>query len=217
MWGAAKKHVLVAAALVVFVAAHSLVPHKEDRFLFPVLPLLFVLLGSALAEIRSGGRWSRRAFAFFWSVNAAALIVTSSSDAYRNLTVPLSEIREKAQGAEVLIVGTTRAHVPAYYLGGDEHLRTLKTLADFSTELQAGIRPRGFVLFWPGPSPDERSRLDALGLGCGEPTIFQGDVADRVMVLLNPEHNRRRQATALFDCRDRVVASCRPSAYELHN
>jgi len=37
---------------------HQLIPHKEERFLFTVYPMFFVLLGAALAECAEGGIWS---------------------------------------------------------------------------------------------------------------------------------------------------------------
>jgi len=40
--------------------------HKEDRFLFPIVPFLLVLLGAALAELWRTGRSGRIVVASFW-------------------------------------------------------------------------------------------------------------------------------------------------------
>ncbi|MEE8409364.1 MAG: hypothetical protein V3T05_07150, partial [Myxococcota bacterium] len=52
LWRTFRAHLLVGTGLTSFILVHSVIGHKEDRFLFSVLPLVFVLLGGALAEIR---------------------------------------------------------------------------------------------------------------------------------------------------------------------
>lgn len=50
----------LAAAAAVYVVIYSLLPHKETRFLFPVLPLLDLLAGKGLANLRRAAWVDRR-------------------------------------------------------------------------------------------------------------------------------------------------------------
>ncbi|MFC1609957.1 hypothetical protein ACFL6C_03280 [Myxococcota bacterium] len=201
LWRAARAHPLVAVSLVVFVLAHSLVPHKEDRFLFPILPLLFVVLGAALAAIREGGRWQRGALWLFWIVNGLVLVPATLSDGHRNLTVPLSEIHNMPGSYDVAVVGMK--HAPAYYLGNGSRMHVMKELDTFCERVQRGMLSPDFVLLRPVPDSNVLARVGATGLSCEGPREYRGDLVDRLLVVLNPRHNKRRAATGLLDCRPR--------------
>lgn len=53
---AARRHVLLGATLVVFVAVHSVFPHKEIRFLYPILPAVIVMAIAGAYELHQ--RWA---------------------------------------------------------------------------------------------------------------------------------------------------------------
>jgi hypothetical protein len=197
IWQACRRHGLVALGLAVFVLAHSLVGHKEDRFLFPILPLLFVLLGAALADLAAVGRRGRTALRWFWAVNAVALFVAIASDAQQNLTRPLLDVSRRGQVSEVAVVGLR--NVPRFYLGTSVRLLEVRNLDDLVVAIESGRRPEA-ILFRPVPSTETLERIRALGLACAAPRIYTGDFADRMLVRLNPRRNRRRQPTGLARC-----------------
>jgi Alg9-like mannosyltransferase family len=53
-WGAIRQPA-VAAIMALFVIAHSLIPHKEARFLWPLIPLGCLLLAAAVVDLRQRG------------------------------------------------------------------------------------------------------------------------------------------------------------------
>ncbi len=199
LWRAARSHALVSLCLAVFVLAHTLVPHKEDRFMFPILPLALVLLAAALVDLHRGGRWERWTVRFFWAFNVVALVVATTSDAHRNLTTPLAAIGRLGGTYEVAVVGSRQ--VPDYYLGSSSRAQGFAETDLFVDAVITGKLRPDFVLFRPEPNPYELEVLRNLGLQCRGPTMFPGDLVDRVLVVLNPRHNERRHAVALFDCR----------------
>ncbi len=58
-------------AVAAFVLVHSVIAHKEDRFLFPMVPFLAVLIPMAFSESRSGGTRGRDALRRFGHVGHA--------------------------------------------------------------------------------------------------------------------------------------------------
>ncbi len=83
LWRAYRKAPLIGIPLGVFVIVHSIIPHKEERFLFSVLPLAFALLGAALAQVK------RPVAIAFWTLNAVGLVVATLSDGQRSIIDPL--------------------------------------------------------------------------------------------------------------------------------
>lgn len=68
---------------VVFLLSHSLSPHKEERFLVPVLPLLLFLLVPAASYLwKNGQRWRRY---WFLGTNSALLVLACANVPQRNL------------------------------------------------------------------------------------------------------------------------------------
>lgn len=71
-----------------FLLAHSLTPHKEERFIVPVLPVfLFCLVPLAAHLWNHGDRWRK---IWFLGLNSFLLILTCTNTAQRNL-VALAE------------------------------------------------------------------------------------------------------------------------------
>jgi len=184
-------HPSVAAALATFVAVHSLIGHKEERFMFPVLPLFFVLAGAGLAAMRKSTPGARRAYAGFIVVNVLGLALATASDSHRALVDPLLEAG-RAGAVRALYVGRPQL-VPSLYFGSRRDVVAVTR----ASELEGRDWPDGWtrVLGEPGTRPN----LAALGWRCGETRESQGDLVDRALLALNP-HNKRRGALAVTDC-----------------
>jgi phosphatidylinositol glycan class B len=86
LWGARRLPLLLLVAATI-VAAHSLIPHKEYRFIYPALPLIMILAGIGTAELviaarrltaRPAGWHLPAAVAVaiaFWSATSAAVAI----------------------------------------------------------------------------------------------------------------------------------------------
>lgn len=196
MGRALRAHSTVAVVLGVFVATHSVIGHKEDRFMFPMLPLFFVPLGAALVSLWEGTPWQRRASRAFVAVNALALAITTCSDAHRNIAAPLLEASRLPQ-ARVAMVGFGR--VPTYY-AGTAQLRMFQTLEALEQAAhQKGARFERVLFNYP-PDAAVAQRVQALPhMHCAAPQLCRGDLVDRVLVRVN-RHNATRGPTALFRC-----------------
>ena len=180
----------------VFLVAHSVVPHKEERFVIPALPLFLVLLTPLAVRLldAAGQRWR---VALFAVVNGVALVLLVSSPIQRTV-LGVAEWLDHHAGIknvvlaqnEVLMPWAFIAHPVARRVGLNESDLTGEVPADCSmvvvslamskaTErVEASGRYRPVARFSPGP-------LEA------------------AVVWLNPRHNARRGPIVVFspvDC-----------------
>ncbi len=197
---AVRRAPLVSVPLGVYVVAHSLIPHKEERFLFSILPLLWVLFGAALAErSRVTGWLGINAVRGFALLNLVLLIPATLSDGNRATVVPLAETVAMTDVARIVVVG--RFVIPTLYL--DRRTAVVRLSPDRF--------PRGFETLGPLPQtsrllfvePPLDAQLNALrtyGLRCEPARTYPGDWLDQLLVWLNPRGNRRRRSRYAVDC-----------------
>ncbi|MBI3178842.1 MAG: hypothetical protein HYZ27_04235, partial [Deltaproteobacteria bacterium] len=214
---AARALPLVTWPFVAFVVFHSLVPHKEERFMLPVLPLFLILLAAAPAALKDlRGRWARLAGwwrptrGFLVVIHAAALLVaiTSQSQAsVRDAMIALRNDREAqaaiSLGPEILAVffgerdlATRRHHQP----DASVLARQLAELAD------AGVPADRFLSF-AADGGKAAILLAAFGVRCDPPHEYSGWWLDRLTYTLNPDHNRRRSPVLIWRCEPPALAA----------
>lgn len=203
LWRSVRRHGTAATLFVAFVLVHSLIGHKEDRFMFPILPLFFVLLGTALEEAARGGVWRVRAVRLFWAANALALVVATLSDAQQNLTRPLLHMARHHDNPTIATVGINL--VPQYYLGGRGSVRTFDDVTALTSAVNNDGARFDYVLF---RDPQDAAAAALQPLGCSTPQLFYGDWLDQLLVWVN-RHNARRDATALLTCGETLAKAMR--------
>lgn len=199
LWRAARAHLVVSVPLALFVLVHSLVEHKEERFLFPALPLVFVVLGAALVEAWRAGGWPKRAAGYFWVMNGVALLVATLSDGQRSVIDPLLEVGRGAPFSSVVSVG--RFEVPRFYAAGRATVeRHANVDALEAAWTPAPPRGRLRIITHPDPPPLLSAALSRHGLDCEPPRVYRGDLVDRLLLVVNPAGNRRRASKTVIDC-----------------
>lgn len=104
-----------------FLVSHSLIANKQERFLLPILPVLFILIVAGLPWLaaRMGGqRLYRALWWYFGVVNVALLIVLTLSFAKKDRVAPLLYVYRRHDATGVLVAQYNQTfHVPEYYLG----------------------------------------------------------------------------------------------------
>lgn len=199
----ARRLPLLSAPVLLFVAAHSLYPGKQERFLLPVLPLLLVLcaLGAcALAE--ESPAWRRRPWlarglwAWFWAANVLLLGLYTAHYSKRSRVEPLGFLRARGDARAVLVetVEPEGAFVPRFYLGSGTPVYALpatRSVAELRAELSAPGAPAPTYAVLTGER-DLSARLERLRPIC--PRLaplarFEPDLVDRLLHRLNPRHN----------------------------
>jgi hypothetical protein len=184
-WRARYRPLLPAVAMfAVFVVAHSLVPHKEERFMVPILPLFLVLLVPVAAWLLEyGARWRA---ALFVVVNVVLLVLVVANPPQRTL-MSLAAYLDRSPSVTELVYSkglflpaafvtrpiTSRLMVPDLTLGCDGRLAVLG-LTDRAAAFAADPAWRRVAHFEPGP-------------------------IERLVVRLNPKRNARRGPLDVYE------------------
>ena len=205
----ARRHGLVFWAWVIFVAVHSLVPHKEERFLYPILTLeLWSLAYLWTAHARSWG--ARRVFTpVLAGVTVMGLLVTSFVNSQAGEIEPPAEIESQFHNVVYLesdsLFGQSRFLF--YFLRPPSELRAVRptdfTATRIDDELTA--RPDRQAVALLTSNADARETLRTLTnvrttrALCGEVRRAQS-LVDQLLYHLNPRHNQRRRPTWYLVC-----------------
>lgn len=206
---------LVAWPFLSFVLLHSLVPHKEERFMLPVLPLFLVLLAAAPSALATAGGRAWEVVKRGWPASRRLLVVihvlllgiSITAQSQANLKDAMLALRDDGGARGVVSMGP---ELQAYFLdrpelvlaGGEVDAvwlaRTLRRVADQP--------PNRFLAFAPDRMKAEILLL-GFGLQCEAAEEISGWWLDRLLYRLNPARNRRRSPVLLWRCEPPAVAA----------
>jgi hypothetical protein len=186
-----------------FVALHSAYAGKQERFLFPVLPLLFVLAaigaGELARDVRALARRPRLVrglWVWFWVANTIALTVYTTNYSKRSRVAPLSWLHAQAdlRGVVLETVEGRAPFVPLFYLGKPVPVYPLprsRSVDELRAEIAAapGAPPNYVVLTGEADLDARLERLRPVFPRLTPVASFQPGVVDRILHRLNPRRN----------------------------
>ena len=207
-WKSIKENWTLFFPILLYVIVHSLYPHKEERYLYPILPLSMVFLARtcSLSIQDALYRWMFRPA--FWLINTLALLITCLV----NTQIPLVGIYGEMQ----------RVSDQVLYLDYD-HLLTRDWVSEF-------FRRPPAKLVHPEQAPNIESVENIWSQNPQLPKILlmssdqkyasqflaahmdlskmhkcsevqeAGTITDRILFLMNPKFNDRRKPTQYFSC-----------------
>lgn len=183
-----------------FLAAHSVVPHKEERFVIPALPLFLALLTPLAAHLLAtpGQRWRA---VFFALVNGAGLLLLVSSPPQRNV-LGLAEWLDHRPGIRSVVLTQDDILLPLAYIAHPVVRRVGLAAAD-----SAAGTPRDCGMIVATLAASEAAERLAVTPRFRLVTRFTPGPLEALVVRLNPKHNARRGPILVF-----APAGCR-SAY----
>jgi len=103
-----------------FLVSHSLIANKQERFLLPILPALFILIVVGLPWLAA--RITRPVYRgmwwYFWTVNTVLLVIVTLSFSKKDRVEPLLIVYRRHDATGVLVAQYNQTFsVPEYYLG----------------------------------------------------------------------------------------------------
>ena len=183
-------------ATLAFLVTHSLIANKQERFLLPILPGLFVLIVAGLPWLAA--RVARPAvyrgmWWYFWIVNAALLVVVTFSFSKKDRVAPLLYLYRRHDATGVLVAQYNQTfHVPEYYLGKPEPQLVVLGRGDAVRDSTSAINY--VILYSDTPEADRIFLSGALHRTLTELTVITPSLADRLAHAINPRHNKARTA-----------------------
>ena len=172
-----KEHWPVVASIGVFLLFHSLIPHKEARFLFPILPLILLLMASG---------WTKRFQWAFLLINTLLLFVVTFSNPQASMVEPIVEAQRRYEGG--LIIETDNDLVGAYIAQG------VFLKKPFRLERIEKLEPKDIPLEMDGPVGVMITGFEIPEWVKERSECFTaGSLTDRLLYRFNPSHNNRRQ------------------------
>lgn len=174
----------------IFVLAHSAVPHKEERFMLPILPLFLIVLTPLLAHFW-GEQEQRWRVYWFGIVNGVLLLLTSFNTPQSNTVNLVRYLGENRQIKIVKSVGDTLVLYPTAFVLNSPKLEGLNLdsagkLEKLDCNTVLVIR-KDYEPLWVKTLSDYKKLRDF------EPGPLEG-----LMVKLNPKQNLRRGSVALY-------------------
>jgi hypothetical protein len=146
-----KKTLMILLPVIVFFISHSLFPKKQERFIFPVVPLILLLSIVGWEEFVKGSLfWSRHRialkalWAWFWAINFILLIPFTMYYSKESRVEAMYTLYEKPISGIVMVGGKLGVPqppmfyagvypIPIYYINDDTQLTPLKTELDNRT------------------------------------------------------------------------------------
>lgn len=192
-------------AALAFLVSHSLIANKQERFLLPILPVLFILIVAGLPWLAArlggvGSRWYRAMWWYFWTVNGALLLVLTFSFAKKDRVAPLLYVYRRHDATGVLVAQYNQTFaVPVYYLGRPRPAVTVMQRPQ-EAELSGRWRntpdsvPNYVILYSDDPAADAAALERALNRTLTPLTVITPSLADRLAHAINPRHNKARSA-----------------------
>ncbi|MBX7057157.1 MAG: hypothetical protein K1X75_03755 [Leptospirales bacterium] len=193
---------LLPAALfaAVFFVSHSIVPHKEDRFLAPVLPVFLLLLAPMAAFLLEQGR---RPLMLLWFLSAnVVLLLMLALFTFQNNVIGLVRYMENPRIQRLLVFEDSLTYYP-YVYGQRPGLKAFGIVTHFQPAPQLS------------PSCDEvlvvrgdYAQSAALQLnGLSKVAEFRASPLEQITVFLNPSGGGRRSPMLVYSssaCADQL-------------
>ena len=178
----------------VFVILHSMIPHKEDRFLVPVVTAYLALLAPLSAHLVREGSLGWRGRTFL-TLNLGAVGLIAVVPSQHNVIGPVRYFRADPTITRVWAI---QPSMEAWPVGYSEYpspvLERVDTLPQRLRE-----RPSCNEVIVVRSDALDRVRLD----GYREAAVFGPGIPERLVIMINPENNTRRKPIHLF-----VPAGC---------
>jgi hypothetical protein len=193
--GGIRLHFLAIATLA-FLLSHSLVANKQERFLLPILPVLFILIVAGLPWLAGrmgrayGGMWW-----YFWIVNTALLVIVTFSFSKKDRVAPLLFVYHRHDATGVLVAQNNQTFsVPEYYLGKPRPALVVVERGQDVENSAKGLPINYVIVYSDTPEADRAFLAGALHRNLTLLTVIQPSLTDRLAHAINPRHNRAHTA-----------------------
>jgi len=181
----------------VFLVAHSAIPHKEDRFMVPILPSFLICLVPLANYIMVRHRLRT---AYFLVLNAFLLVITSFTVEQQNTIGMVLYLATRHDISRIVGIDATLVLYPTAYARRAPVARTM------SADEFAASPPKDCSTVVAIRTSFE-SEVPTLGREYHRIAEFKPGLLERLVIRINPGSNARRTTIELFEPKECVRAS----------
>jgi hypothetical protein len=188
---------LLGLATLAFLVSHSLIANKQERFLLPILPALFILIvvGLPWLAARIGPPVYRGLWWYFWVVNTILLVIVTFSFSKKDRVEPLLTVYRRHDATGVLVAQYNQTFsVPEYYLGKPQPPLVVVERGQNVEDSTRGLPINYVIVYSDTPEADRVFLAGALHRNLTLLTVIQPSLTDRLAHALNPRHNAAHTA-----------------------
>jgi hypothetical protein len=168
---------------ILFVVAHSVVPHKEERFMIPILPLFLILLAPLAAYFIE--KKAKIRIGIFLGLNFILLFLTSYNIAQNNVVELGIFLHQHPKIHTVKSVGSTLVLTPQAYIARDIEWKAFDSKME---GCQSVVVCRSDLV---AQVPELEKNFELI-------RAFKPGFLESILVRLNPSKNFRRGSIELF-------------------
>ncbi len=185
-------------ATLAFLVSHSLIANKQERFLLPILPLVFILIVAGLPWLaaRIAPRAAYRGmWWYFWIANAVLLAIVTFSFSKKDRVEPLLIVYRRHDATGVVVAEYNQTFgVPEYYLGQPRPPVVVVERGQNVADSGGGVPINYVIVYSDTPDSDRVFLAAALHRNLTLLTVVQPSLTDRLAHAINPRHNRAHTA-----------------------
>lgn len=205
LYKAGVKYKMLGIAFLGFILAHSFSPHKEDRFMIPMIPLYLVLIGLGLEPVRSyfEEKGYKKLYKFsiywFWIFNFILLVPVTISPTMSNVIDAMEYSRKN--DAVVFISDSpmiTRLFIAYKEIRPVQKDKWRDELCSIGHEGPKGYEGYYIHSIFPPEETKITEHAKACGVKLSYVRNFKGGHLDRLFAYLNPKFNYRRANGHLY-------------------
>ena len=206
-----RNHLVLWLPAVVFVAVHSLVEGKQERYIIPIFPVIIVLGCVGIYYMYQSGGWYYKwkklrvaLWGWFWILNIVILILFTFNYAHRGAVDSLVYLSRQSDVDGVIFDCTERKKFIPYSYWDYRKPNSLRLTPSFTWEnaIESGEisaeRPPSYVVIFSDGYPDRQLEYlhNALGkyqiVHHGKPSLM-----DLILHRLNPKYNQKNETWVL--------------------
>lgn len=194
----------------IFVTAHSMAAHKEERFMYPIVGIIFLIV-SDLWGNSSDNKWVKRLFApVVLGLNAIALPIACLNNTQVGEIEPLAVPASRYDSVLFLDAKSlvAQSRIKEFFLRSPSEIRSIETEEIDSFLIDDSLRnePQWQAAVLMTSEPESQPYLQSLAnletelSKCGE-VRAASSMVDGLIYKMNPKHNQRRRPTWFLVCK----------------
>jgi len=192
---------------VVFIAAHSLIENKQERFILPIVPMLVVIGSLAWTKGREHkpawlhDRWFKYSTIWFFALNSLLVALFCVSYSKRSRVESMSVLREMHNVQRAVVVADAKVYVPRFYAGREKRIdRIVNDTTDASWELASQEHYQAVVFFGEKSLQQGKKRFEQLNkCRLQVAAVVEPGLLDKILHMLNPRGNKN-ETSVIYRC-----------------